>query len=390
MKRTDLKKILPGADPVVLRGSRYIPVCQPCLGGNELRYVCECVRSNWISSAGSFIRRFEDSFRRHCGVKYAAACSSGTAALHLALAALGIKRGDEVIIPTFTMIATANAVAYLGARPVLVDAEAQTWNIDPDKIKDKITRRTKAIVVVHTYGLPADMERINALAGKHKLFVVEDAAEAHGAQYHGRKVGGLGDAGCFSFYGNKIITTGEGGMVTANNKEFIQRVRLLRDHAFSAQRHFWHKFLGYNYRMTNLQAAVGLAQTERFDLLVGMRLKNARHYRSLLGGILGISLPARIKDIKNVYWMYGILVEDAFGMSRDELRAYLARRGIETRTFFVPIHLQPLYVRKYRARFGVAEELCRKGMYLPSGGSLAKSDIEYVAAAIKAAAKDAR
>lgn len=381
------KKLLPRKDPIFKKGKygKIIPVSEPKLDGNELKYVCECVKSNWISSAGNFIEKFEDAFKRYCGAKYAVACSSGTAALHLALAALGLKNGDEVIIPTFTMIATANAVTYLGAKAVLVDADPITWNIDTGKIETKITRRTKAIIPVHTYGLPADMDRILSIAKKHSLFVIEDAAEAHGAEYKGRRVGSIGDIACFSFYANKIVTTGEGGMVTTNNKKIAEKVRILRDHAFSKERHFWHQYLGYNYRMTNLQAAVGLAQVERLRSLVAIRLRNAKYYSFLLRDVKGIRLPPEVKEVKNVYWMYSVLVEDDFGLTRDALRMYLAQRGIETRTFFVPVHLQPIYFRKYNERFPVAEELCQKGMYLPSGATLTKKDIEYTVECIKSA-----
>lgn len=392
MNYKNTEKLLPQKNPILIKNKegRIISVCEPKLDGNELKYISECIKSNWVSSAGTFVERFENAFKRYCDAKYAIACSSGTAALHLALAALGIKNGDEVIIPTFTMIATANAVTYLGAKPILVDACPITWNIDTSKIETKITRRTKAIIPVHTYGLPADMDKILSIAKKHGLFVVEDAAEAHGAEYKGRRVGSIGDIACFSFYANKIITTGEGGMVTTNNKVLAEKIRILRDHAFSKERHFWHKYLGYNYRMTNLQAAVGLAQVERFKTLVEIRIRNARYYNLLLKDLKGIRLPPTIKDIKSVYWMYSILIEDDFGIERDALRKYLARQGIETRTFFIPIHLQPIYFKKYNERFPIAEKLCQKGMYLPSGAKLTKKDIEFVVQCIKSAQKKKR
>ena len=385
--KSNIEKLLPKPNPRLIKkkGGRIIPVCEPKLGGNELKYVSECVRSNWISSAGSFIEKFENAFKRHCGTRYAVVCSSGTAALHLALAALGIKKGDEVIVPTFTMIATANAATYLGAKPVFVDADPVTWNIDTNKIEAKITKRTKAIIVVHTYGFPADMDRIISIAKKHNLFVVEDAAEAHGAEYKGRRVGSIGDVACFSFYANKIITTGEGGMVTTNIKEIAGKVKILRDHSFSKERHFWHKCLGYNYRMTNLQAAIGLAQVERFKMLVEARIRNAKYYNLLLNDIKGIRFPPQAKGIKSVYWMYSILIDDDFGLTRDKLRMYLAQRGIETRTFFIPLHLQPIYFKESNERLPVAEELCRKGIYFPSAATLTTKDIEYIVDCIKSA-----
>ncbi|MDP3789898.1 MAG: DegT/DnrJ/EryC1/StrS family aminotransferase, partial [Candidatus Omnitrophota bacterium] len=263
MRLFSLKDILPSSEPRLKPSIRKIPVSEPLLKGNELKYLTKCIKSNWISSAGNYVERFEKKFSRCCEAGYGIACTSGTTALHLALTGFGIGRGDEVIIPTFTMIATANAVSYTGAKPVLVDSEPRTWNIDPAKIEEKITRRTKAIIAVHTYGHPAEMDRIRAIAKRYRLFVIEDAAEAHGAEYKGKRAGSIGDAACFSFYANKIITTGEGGMITTNNKKFAEFTGNLRDHAFSKERHFWHKYLGYNYRMTNLQAAVGLAQAER-------------------------------------------------------------------------------------------------------------------------------
>lgn len=381
-----IENLLPTCEPVIKQTTalRMIPVSTPLLNGNEEKYILECIRSSWISSRGTFIKRFEDSFKAHIGSKYAVACSSGTAALHLALAALNLQRKDEVIIPTFTMISTANVVSYLGAQPVLIDADPITYNLDVNKIENKITKYTKAIMPVHTYGLAAKMDKILALAKKYSLFVIEDAAEAHGGEYQSRKVGSFGDMGCFSFYGNKIITTGEGGMVTTNNKTLARKVRLLRDFAFSRERHFWHRYLGYNYRMTNLQAAVGLAQSERFKQLLKLRIKNAEYYNNLLKNIKGIRLPPKIKGIKNVYWMYAILVEDEFGIDRDALRRHLAECSIETRTFFIPMHLQPIYYPRYKKeKFPVAENLCKRGMYLPSGATLKKKDIEYIADCIK-------
>jgi perosamine synthetase len=386
--------IIPDAEPVLslpAAGSggpgRILPVADTQLDGNELRYVTECIESGWISSAGRFVVDFEQRFAAAMGCRHGVACANGTTALHLALATLGLAPGDEVILPTFTMIATANAVSYTGASPVLVDAEAVTCNMDAAQIEDKLTPRTRAIVVVHTYGHPADMDPILQLARRHGLAVIEDAAEAHGAVYRGRAAGSLGDAAVFSFYGNKIITTGEGGMVTTNNPELARVARRLRDHAFSADRHFWHHYLGFNYRMTNLQAAVGLAQTERLDRLVAARRTNARLYNEALGGVRGLSLPVELADVTNVFWMYALRVEDDFGCSRDELRRRLARQGIETRTFFIPVHLQPIYFRRFRGQtFPVAEELCRTGLYLPSGPSLTAAEIAWVAERLAAAA----
>jgi perosamine synthetase len=268
----------------------------------------------------------------------------------------------------------------------LVDAEPGTWNIDVSRIEANITRKTRAIVAVHTYGHPANMDAIRGMARLHNLYVIEDAAEAHGAEYHGVRVGSLGDLATFSFYANKIITTGEGGMVTTNDERVAALARKLRDHAFSDERHFWHEYLGFNYRMTNLQAAVGVAQTERLDQLVEKRRANARLYTRLLRPVTALTLPVEQRGVKSVFWMYALLVEEGFGLTRDGLRRVLAGRGIETRTFFVPMHFQPIYFDKYRGqRYPVAESLCRKGMYLPSGASLTEPEIEYVAQTVASA-----
>jgi len=362
-----------------------IPVCEPTLGGNELKYVQQAIETNWISSAGSFIRDFEATFADACGCRYGIACANGTVAMHLALATLGLEPGDEVIVPTFTMIATINAVTYCGATPVLVDCEPDYWQMDVQQVAEKITPRTKAIVPVHIYGHPVDMDPLMELAQRHGIAVIEDAAEAHGAEYKGRRCGGLGDAAAFSFYGNKIITTGEGGMITTNNREIAKLAWNLRDHAFSTERHFWHKFVGFNYRMTNLQAAVGLAQVEQMDTFVAARRRNAAKYTSRLQDIPGITTPPEAEWAKNVHWMYGILVDqDAYGMNRDQLRRELAERGVETRTFFIPMHCQPVYWQMFKGqRYPIAERLCRDGFYLPSASSLTLEEIEYVAGIVR-------
>jgi perosamine synthetase len=381
-------KVVVNRVPVVQGQESIIPVCEPTLGGNEERYLLECVRTNWISSAGSFITRFEKMFAEFCGTRYAISCTSGTTALQLALYTLGIQAGDEVIIPSFTMVATANTVRHCGATPVFVDSEPRTWNVDPAKIKAAITPRTRAIVPVHTYGHPADMDAILELARKHGLLVVEDAAEAHGARYKGRRIGSLGECACFSFYANKIVTTGEGGMITTDDEEFATKAKNIRDHAFSKERHFWHRALAHNFRMTNMQAAVGVAQMERADWLVQRRIDNAMLYNARLGRLKGIVLPPATEGVKNVYWMYSILIDEEFGHTRDAVRRYLADRAIETRSFFVPMHLQPIYHRReYLGRFPVSEMLCRKGFYLPSSASLTEENIDFICSQIEALAR---
>tara|TARA_Y100000310_G_C20639630_1_gene793177 strand:- start:9 stop:1124 length:1116 start_codon:yes stop_codon:yes gene_type:complete len=361
-----------------------IPVYEPLLLGNELKYVTNCIKTNWISSAGDYIEKFENNFSRFCNTKYGIGCSNGTAAIHLALASLGIGKGNEVIIPTFTMIATCNAVIYTGAKPVLVDSEKETWNIDTAKIKEKITKNTKAIMPVHTYGHPVDIKPIKELAKEYNIYIIEDAAEAHGAEYKGKKIGSLGDATAFSFYANKIITTGEGGMVVTNNEEIAEKAKLLRNHAFTKPR-FLHHELGFNYRMTNIQGAIGLAQMEKADELVNIRIKNAIFYNSLLKDVKGITLPPKKDWAKNVYWMYSILIEDDFGMTMQEVREELLKKGIDTRTFFIPIHKQPVFINgnngnypDTNGNYPISEELARKGLYLPSSSSLTQEQIIYI------------
>jgi perosamine synthetase len=362
----------------------HIPVCEPKLGEKELQYVIDCIKSGWISSKGQNITKFEEGFSRYCGAKFGVSTTSGTTALHLALASLGIKTGDQVVIPSFTMIATANAVTYVGAMPVLVDSELDTWNIDVSKIEGKITKKTKAIIVVHTYGHPVDMAPILEIAEKKSLYVIEDAAEAHGAEYMGKKVGALGDVGCFSFYANKIITTGEGGMLVTNNEELAERARLLRDQAYEEKRRFLHRFVGFNYRMTNLQAAIGLAQLEKIDDFVNLRRSNAHYYNSLLEDVDGLVLPPEAKWAKNVYWMYSVLIKPEFGIKRDKLMTILLKKyGVETRPFFYPIHLQPAYSDLFKGEtYPVADELSERGINLPSGNTLSKEQIEYIVDAI--------
>ncbi len=365
-----------------------ISVCEPLLGERELEYVANCVKTNWISSRGSYIDEFEQRFAEYCGCKYGITTTSGTTALHLALVTMGIGKGDEVIVPTLTMAASLYPIAYTGATPVLVDSEPKTCNIDVNKIEAKITKKTRAIMPVHLYGHACDMDPIMALARKYHLYVVEDAAEAHGALYRGRKAGSIGDMGCFSFYANKIITTGEGGMVVTNNEEPANRARILKDQAHSPQKHFFHEMIGFNYRMTNLQAGLGLAQLEKIEQFVEMRRQNAAYYNSRLKEIPGITLPTEREWARNVYWMYAIVIQDEFGMTRDELRAKLQEKEIETRDFFIPMHLQPCFHKLGLFKgesYPVAEEMGRRGMFLPSSTGLTLKQKEYVCNCIEEA-----
>ena len=374
----------------IANSPRMIPVCEPTLMGNELEYVTDCVKSNWISSHGKYIEQFESGFAKFCGVKHGVGCFNGTVAIHLALEALGIGKGAEIIVPSFTMIASANACIYAGARPVLVDADKETWTIDVNKIKERITKKTRAIMPVHIYGHPCDMKPIWELAERYNLKVIEDAAEGHGAEYNGKRAGSLSDAAAFSFYANKILTMGEGGAVTTDDDKVADKVRLLRNHAFTPNR-FVHEVLGFNYRITNIQAAIGLAQVENADKLVEMRRRNAKLYMDLLSDVDGIVLPAEKRWAKNVYWMFGI-VADKFGLSRDEIMVKMRERGVDTRAFFVPMHSQPVFANNWaidlrfpdvHGHFPVADWLGRNGFYFPSASHLTEEQIRFVVDAFK-------
>ena len=352
-----------------------IPVCSPLLKGNEKKYIKEAMDTNWISSSGKYIEQFENEFAKFCGVKYGIAVTNGTTALHLALVSLGIKKGDEVIIPNFTMIACANAVCYTGAKPVFVDAELNTFNMDVNQIEEKITKKTKAIMVVHLFGHPCDMKGVQRLARKYNLKIIEDAAESHGAEYNGKKCGSLGDIACFSFFANKIVTTGEGGMVITNNKRLADRCRSFKNLCFGNNRNYIHNDLGFNYRMSNLHAAIGLAQVEKADYYLNKRIGNHNLYKQFLKGVKGITLQSEEKYAKNVYWMNVILVEKEYGMSRDNLIKVLKKAKIDTRLLFTGMDKQP-YLKK--GKYPVSDYLTKTGLYLPSGSGLKRSEIKYI------------
>lgn len=357
-----------------------IPVYEPYLKGNEVKYVMECFKKNWLSAFGSYNYKFEESFSSYCGVKYGISVTSGTAALHLAVAALKIGKGDEVIVPDFTMIAPALAVAYQGSTPIFVDAEPKTWTIDVQKIEEKITKRTKAIIPVHIYGHPCDMDPIMKLAEKYNLHVIEDAAEAHGALYNGKKAGSFGDISAFSFYTNKVITTGEGGMVVTNDKKLAERVEWLRNFCFDKERRYFHEEIGFKYPLTNLQAAIGVAQMEYIEEIIKRKREIAHTYNKLLRN-LPVVLPYEAKNVRNIYWMYGILIEEEFGVSRDKLKELLFKKGIETRFFFTGLHKQPPF--KTEGSFPVSEALEKNGLYIPCSPNLSHDQLEFVANSIK-------
>jgi perosamine synthetase len=358
-----------------------IPITEPDIGETELKNVTEAVKSGWVSSKGPFIEEFEEKFSKYIRLKHGIATSNGTTALHLALAALEIKRGDEVIVPTLTFASVVNVVIYMGAKPIFADSHPNYWCIDPNKLEEKITKKTKAIIPVHLYGHPCDMTPIIETAKNHNLYIIEDCAEAHGAEYKGKKVGTFGHIACFSFYGNKIITTGEGGICLTNNENLEQKMRILRDHGMNAQRKYWHVVVGFNYRMTNLQAALGVAQLEKIDTLIEKKRKIAKTYNSSLKNIQGVTLPPEMPWAKNVYWLYSILIDaKKYGMTRDKLIKKLAEKGIETRQFFYPMHIMPPY-KKYtiNRNFPIAEKLARKGINLPSSVKLNEKEIEEIA-----------
>lgn len=366
-----------------MSGQSFIPVCEPLLAGRELEYVTKAVSAGWISSSGGYVKEFEEAFAKYLDVPVAVTTTSGTAALHLALVAAGIGAGDEVIIPSFTMIATAFAVCYTGAKPVFVDADPKTWNIDVAQLKSKISSRTKAIMPVHVYGHACDMDALDAVAQQHQLLVIEDAAEAIGSRYKNKLCGKLGDMSCFSFFANKLVTTGEGGMVAARDERFAERLRYFKNLCFPLQgpRRYTHEDIGFNYRMPNVLAAIGLAQLERVDFYLENRRRNAAYYNERLAGQRGITTPPNEPYTLNSYWMYGILIEDDFGLTRDEVMARLHAAGIDTRSFFVSMHRQPALVKygcDVAGQYPVTDELARKGLYLPSGSGLREEELSRI------------
>lgn len=363
----------------------FIPVCEPMLAGNELKYVTEAVSTGWISSSGKYVTEFEKQFAEYCGCKYGIAVCNGTIALHLALIGLGIGKGDEVIVPTFTMIASAFAVCYTGAKPVFVDADKDTWNIDVKKIEEKITSKTKAIMPVHIFGKMCDMDAIHALAKKYNLYVLEDAAEAHGASYHGVKAGASSDIAAFSFFANKNITTGEGGMVVTNNKEFYDRARYFKNVCFplDGPRNYQHEDIGYNYRMSNVVAAIGLAQVEKADDYKEMRIRNHQLYKKYLSGVPGILFQSEpYKDCVDVCWMNTIVINSKeYGHTKDELIAYLKENEIDTRLLFTGMHKQKAlqdFGCDCSGEYSVCEWLTENGFYLPSASSLTEEQIKKI------------
>ncbi|MHA8087410.1 aminotransferase class I/II-fold pyridoxal phosphate-dependent enzyme [Aquirufa sp. Wall-65K1] len=357
---------------------RRISVSTPLLNGNELAYVTECIKTNWVSSQGKYVKKFEEVFSQYHEGRKSLAVSNGTVALHLALEALKIGPGDEVIVPDLTFAASVNAILYTGAIPVLVDIDPVTWNIDISKIEKSITERTKAIMPVHLYGLPCEMDDIMSLATRYNLYVIEDCAEALGSTYHGKAVGTFGDVATFSFYGNKTITTGEGGMIVFKNEATADFGALLRDHGMSKSRRYWHDYVGFNYRITNLQAALGVAQFERLDEFVSSKIQNAKFYNALFNSLSYFETPFDDKNSKNSFWLYTCLVKKEAPFTRDQLIEFLNQKGIETRPVFYPMHMMPPYTQFVPHLIENSIDISQRGISLPSSASLSNIELEYI------------
>lgn len=361
----------------------FIPVNEPLLDGNEKRYLDECIDSGWISSEGPFVTRFEEAMAARVGRRHGIAVCNGTAAIDAVVEALGIGPGDEVILPTFTIISCVAQIVRNGAKPVLVDMDPVTWNMDVGQIEAKITPRTRAIMVVHIYGLPVDMDPVLEIARRHGLRVIEDAAEMHGQTYKGRPCGSFGDVTVLSFYPNKHVTTGEGGMILTDDDALAETCRSLRNLCFLPQRRFVHERLGWNLRMTNLQAALGVAQLERLDAFVDRKRRMGARYQALLNGLRDVQLPlATTEYAQNVYWVFGLVLGDERGLDAGQAMERLAAAGVGCRPFFCPMHQQPVLLRLglfEGERYPVAERLYRQGFYIPSGLALSDAQIERAA-----------
>lgn len=356
-----------------------IPVYQPFLSGNEKKYVNECLDSNWISSKGKYISLFEKAFAEYVNIRYATGVCNGTVALHLAMLALGISFGDEVIVPTLTYIASVNTIVYAGATPVFVDSIADTWQMNHQEVRKRITERTKAILAVHLYGHPCDMSALKEIADEYNLFLIEDCAEAIGSRYKNQYVGTFGDVATFSFYGNKTITTGEGGMVITNDQTIFDRLVHFKGQGLAKYREYWHDIIGYNYRMTNICAAIGMAQLEQINEILTKKRHIANLYKELLSDS-DFQVHPESTNVYHSYWMVSILVGS--NNHRDLIRKYLAEAGIETRPVFYPVHTMPMYSQKYQ-RHQIAENIGWRGINLPSYPNLTDKQIRYICDCLK-------
>lgn len=357
-----------------------IPLCIPEISGNEWKYVKECFDTNWVSSVGSYVNKFEEEFSNYVSSKKAVVTMNGTAALELALRTLGIGEGDEVIVSSLTFISPVNTIKYVGAEPVFVDVCRDTWVMDADKIEDMITSKTKAILPVHIYGHPVDMDKVMEIAKKHNLYVIEDATESLGSLYKGKAVGTMGHIGCFSFNGNKLITTGAGGMLVTYDEKLADRAKFLSTQTkiVTENKGFYHPEIGYNFRMPNLLAAMGCAQLENINKYIDAKRYHAGIYNELLKDIEGITLPVEKGNVKNVYWLYSVIVEDDYNISRKELMKKLSDEGIESRPFFMPVHEMPPFEDCKHGDMSITKELALKGVNLPSSVGLTKEEIEKI------------
>ena len=364
-----------------------IPVNEPLLDGNEKKYLLECIETGWISSDGPFVKKFEKKFSKLVNRKHGIAVTNGSSAIDVAVESLGIVAGDEVIMPTFTIISCINQILRVGAKPVLVDSDPRTWNMDVTQIEAKISPRTKAIIVVHIYGLPVDMDPVLKIAKKYSIQIIEDAAEMHGQKYKDKPCGSFGDISTFSFYANKHITTGEGGMVVTNSDQLSEDSRSLRNLCFNNEKRFVHERLGWNLRMTNMQAALGLAQLEQLEKFIKRKRHIGNLYNKLLSGLPNVTLPLHKTDYaENIYWVYGLLLDDEFNVDAETIMEKLSRKGIGTRPFFCPMHMQPVLKKMglfQNEQYPVAERLYRKGFYIPSGMALTDDQIKESALAVK-------
>lgn len=362
-----------------------IPLCIPEIGGNEWKYVKECIDTNWVSSVGSYVTLFEERFSQYVQSKKAVVTMNGTAAIQLALIALGIGEGDEVIVPSMTFISPVNAIKYVGAVPVFCDVRRDTFVMDEEKIEDLITEKTKAILPVHIYGHPVDMDEVMELAKKYNLYVIEDATEALGSQYKEKMAGTIGHIGCFSFNGNKLITTGAGGMLVTNDEKLGERAKFLstQTKVVLENKAFYHPEIGYNFRMPNLLAAFGVAQLEQVEEYLKVKLENAAYYNEKLKDVKGVTLPVEMSWAKNCFWLYSILIEDDYPISRDELIKKLGENKIESRPFFMPVHDMPPYKECKAGDMKATEEIAARGINLPSSASLTKEQIDIICEVIK-------
>lgn len=359
----------------------FIPISRPSITDIEITFLNNAIKSGWVSSIGEYINRFEDDFANFCGTKYALTTSNGTVALHLALVALNIKVDDEVIIPDFSFIATANAVSYTGAKVIFCDIDKDTLCLNEKQLKSLITSKTKAIIPVHIYGMPSNMQEITKIAREHGIYVIEDAAEAHGAEINGQKVGSFGDCGVFSFYGNKIITTGEGGMVTTDNIEIYNKMKKLRDHAMSPEKRYWHDEIGYNYRMTNIQAALGYAQLTRIEEIISRKIEIYKRYAENMKSVNGVLLRNTTNaNVKSVYWMICIEIIKCDEQTRDLIMNSLGEKGIDSRPYFYPISDMPMYSSAHTPN---THEISTRGLNLPTYFDIKDEEIDYVCDELK-------